>query len=265
MLERWFADPIALGIAQVVLAAFLALAVVLVARTRQVHLAGETAVAFARGIVQVVLAGLVLLALFSGPLWTAAPVLAGMMVAGATISRKRARGLPAAFQVSLVAIALGTGTVIAAMTALGVIRPELTHVIPVGSMLVAAGMNANSLALNRLRSEVTDHAGIIEAGLALGASPAVVVAPYTRAAVGAALIPSIDAMRSLGIVWIPGIMAGMIIAGTHPVHAALYQFVVIAMIFCAAGLTTLTSTTLMRRHLFSRAEQLVLRPGPGDS
>ncbi len=261
MLERWISDPIVLGLAQVAIAAILGLSVVLAARSRRVQLAGETAVAFVRGILQVVTAGTVLLALFSGPLWTAVPVLAGMMVAGATISRKRAKGLPNAFRVSLTAIVLGAGSVIAAMTLAGVIRPALTHIIPVGSMLVAAGMNANSLALNRFRSEVVDHVGLIEAGLALGAVPPVVVAPYVRAAVGAALIPSIDAMRSLGIVWIPGIMAGMIIAGADPVHAAMYQFVVIAMIFAAAGLTTLTSTTLMRRHIFSPADQLILRPG----
>ena len=261
MLERWFSDPIQLGLAQVAVAALMGLTVVLIARSWRVHLAGETAVAFTRGLLQVVTAGTVLLALFAGPLWVAVPVLAGMMIAGATISRKRAAGLPNAFRVSLAAIVLGTGSVIALMTLTGVIRPELTHIIPVGSMLVASGMNSNSLALNRFKAEVVSHAGQIEAGLALGASPAVMAAPHARAAVSAALIPSIDAMRSLGIVWIPGIMAGMIMAGANPVHAALYQFVVIAMIFAAAGLTTLTSTRLMRSQIFSGAEQLLLRPG----
>jgi putative ABC transport system permease protein len=78
----------------------------------------------------------------------------------------------------------------------------------------------------------------------------------------ASLIPAIDSLRSLGIVWIPGLMAGMLLSGARPVYAAIYQFVVLAMIFAASGLTSLVSTTLIRSHAFSTAEQLILRPQP---
>ncbi|MEJ2557647.1 MAG: ABC transporter permease, partial [Anaerolineae bacterium] len=91
--------------------------------------------------------------------------------------------------------------------------------------------------------------------------PKAIVAPYVQAAVHASLIPRIDSLRSLGIVWIPGLMAGMILAGSEPVYAAVYQFVVIAMIFAVSGLTSVTSTLLIRSHAFSPAEQLILRPG----
>ena len=76
----------------------------------------------------------------------------------------------------------------------------------------------------------------------------------------ASLIPAIDSLRSLGIVWIPGLMAGMLLSGARPVYAAIYQFVVLAMIFAASGLTSLVSTLLMRSRVMSPAEQLVLRP-----
>lgn len=74
------------------------------------------------------------------------------------------------------------------------------------------------------------------------------------------MIPSINNLRSLGIVWIPGIMAGMILAGTDPVQAAVYQFVVISMIFAAAAATSMVCTLLVRSHVFTVAEQLLLRP-----
>jgi putative ABC transport system permease protein len=121
-------------------------------------------------------------------------------------------------------------------------------------------MNSNALALDRFRGEVEAHVGQIEAGLALGADPDWIVKPYVSAAVTASLIPRIDTLRSLGIVWIPGLMAGMILAGADPVYAAIYQFVVIAMIFAASGVTSLVSTALIRRRAFSEAEQLILRP-----
>jgi hypothetical protein len=81
-----------------------------------------------------------------------------------------------------------------------------------------------------------------------------VVTPYVRAAVKASLIPSVNNLRSLGIVWIPGVMAG-----SNPIVAAIYQFVVVAMLFATAGTTSLLCTLFVRRLAFSRADQLTLR------
>ena len=87
------------------------------------------------------------------------------------------------------------------------------------------------------------------------------VSPYVQASFEASLIPAIYSIRSLGIVWIPGLMAGMLLSGAKPVYAAIYQFVVLAMIFTASGLTALASTVLIRGRVFSPAEQLLLQPG----
>ena len=100
----------------------------------------------------------------------------------------------------------------------------------------------------------------LRAGLALGAAPNVVLSPYVQAAVEASMIPSINSLRSLGIVWIPGLMAGMILAGSDPVDSAIYQFVVIAMLYAAAGTTSIACALLVRTRAFSAAEQLTLRP-----
>src|SRR5437660_2109281 len=127
-------------------------------------------------------------------------------------------------------------------------------------MIVDNAMNTNSLALNRFRSEVESHVGLIETALALGAGAKETVSPYVHAACEASLIPAIDSLRSLGIVWIPGLMAGMLLSGARPVYAAIYQFVVLAMIFAASGLTALVSTLLIRSRAFTAAEQLLLRP-----
>ncbi len=261
MLSRFFDSLLLLGLAQAAVTAALVLLVVLLSRLQSVHLEREAMVALARGFVQVVSVGSVLLLLLQGPDWTSVFVLAAMVVVAARISSRRARGIPGAFRVSLQSIALGAGLVIALMTALGVIEAKLTALVPVGSMVVAAAMRANSLALDRFRAEVIAHAGQIEAALALGAEPNATVTAHVRAAIQASLIPSIDSLRSLGIVWIPGLMSGMILSGSDPVYAAIYQFVVIAMIFAVAGLTALPSVLMIRSWIFSPAEQLVLRPG----
>ncbi len=259
MLNRIFTGQLQLGFVQAAAAAIAAL--VVVARRRNIHLQGETAVALVRGLVQIVAVGSVLVLLLRGPRWTGAFLLAAMIVAAGATSAKRAKGIPGGFRVSLYSIAAGAGSVIAVMTFLGVIDTAITALIPVGSMLIANAMNTNGLAMNRFRAEVLAHAGEIETALALGADPRNSVVRYTQASFEASLIPAIDSMRSLGIVWIPGLMAGMLLSGARPIYAAIYQFVVLAMIFAASGLTSLVSTLLIRTHAFTPAEQLLLRPG----
>jgi putative ABC transport system permease protein len=109
-------------------------------------------------------------------------------------------------------------------------------------------------ALQRLDPQIEN------AALSLGAEPAVTVAPYLRSAVYASLLPRLDMMKSLGLVWIPGVMAGMVVSGASPVYAGIYQFIIVAMILAASGITGLVATVLMRRRVFSAAAQLTLRP-----
>ena len=261
MLRTLISGQLQLGLAQAAAAAVAALLVVLLARRRGIHLEGEAVVAMIRGIVQIVAVGSILLLLLRGPRWISVFLLASMIVAAGATSARRAKGMPDAFRVSTWAIACGAGSVIAVMAWLGVIDTGISSLVPVGSMLIANAMNTNGLALNRLRSEVLSHVGEIETALALGAEAKASVAPYLQGAFEASLIPAIDSLRSLGIVWIPGLMAGMLLSGARPVYAAIYQFVVLAMIFAASGLTSLVSTILIRARIFTSAQQLILQPG----
>ncbi len=261
MLAELFRDPVSLGLAQAAIVTVLAMVVVWMASRRGVHIERETVVGLARGLVQVVLVGSVLMAMLQGPVWTSVIILAAMIAAAAATSARRAKNLPGAFWDSLWGVAFGSGVVILLMTAVGVIEMSVAALVPVGSMIIANAMNSASLALDRFRSEVQSHTGQIEAALALGADPRNVVVPYVQRSVQASMIPRIDNLRSLGIVWIPGLMAGMILSGSDPVYAAIYQFVVLAMIYAAAGLTSVVTLTLLRMRAFSPAAQLTLRPG----
>ena len=259
MLNQFFEPGIILGIAQAAVAALFALLLMLLARQRQVHVERETIIALLRGFSQIVLVGSILLLLLQGPFWVSYFVLAAMITAAASIAARRARGIPGAFKVSLVGIGLGAGIVILAMSLFGVIDTAVTSLIPVGSMVIANAMNTNALALDRYQAEVKTHRGQIEAALALGADPKVTVTPYVQAAVQASLIPRLDSLSSLGIVWIPGLMTGMILAGSDPIYAAIYQFAVLAMIFFFLGLTAVTSTQLIRTYTFSPDDQLIIQ------
>ena len=90
----------------------------------------------------------------------------------------------------------------------------------------------------------------------MGGTPDQAINQYVSTSVYASIIPILDSIKSLGIVQIPGLMAGMIIAGANPIYAAQYQFVIMLMIFAAAGLTVVVHTGLIGRRVFTDAHQL---------
>ncbi|HEY5997550.1 MAG TPA: ABC transporter permease [Candidatus Deferrimicrobiaceae bacterium] len=188
--------------------------------------------------------------------------LAAMVATAAAISARRAEGIPGAFRVSLFGIAAGSTAIVVPLVLFGVIEMQNNALVPVGSMVVANAMTSCSQALERFRADAIARTGPIEAALALGASPERAALPCVQGAVTAAFIPRIDTLRSLGIVWIPGLMAGMLLSGSDPVYAAIYQFVVIAMIYASSGIAAMAGVLLIRRRAFSPAAQLILRPGP---
>jgi putative ABC transport system permease protein len=259
-MEHFFHDQLTRGLVECGIAALLALAVMLLARRRAPGLLKELPLAELHGILQIVAVGAILAFLLHGPRWTAVFVLAGMLLAAASIVRKRAKQIPRAFTLALTALFAGAGSVLCLLALLGVIPLGITILIPVGSMVIANAMNTQSLFLDRLRGEVMAHVGEIESALALGATAEAALSPSLIAAYRACLIPSMDNIRSLGIVWIPGIMAGMVLSGSSPLYAALYQFVVLATIFSASALTCLVASRMVTRRLFSTYDQLLMRP-----
>ena len=248
-----------MGLVQAAGAIVLCVTVVVACRRFAVHVKREAAVSIARGLVQMVLVGVVLALLLRGSLLVGVLILLAMTVAAAMTAARRVQDIDGSVLLSFLAIAAGSGLVIAAMLATGTLQTSVTMLVPVGSMIIANAMNACAQAAERFRAEVTAHVGQVEAGLALGADPAVTVAPYVQSAVYASLLPRLDMMKSLGLVWIPGMMAGMMVSGANPVYAGIYQFIIVAMILTASGITGLVTTLLMRARAFSPAAQLTLR------
>jgi putative ABC transport system permease protein len=248
-----------LGLAQAVGAIVLCAAVVALCGRFSVHVEREAAISIARGLVQMVAVGTVLALLLKGALIMGALILLAMMVAAAFTAARRLQGMRGAVQLCFCAIAVGSGVVIAAMLATGTLKSEIAVLVPVASMIIANAMNACAQAAERFRADVTAHVGEVETGLALGADPAVAVAPHVKSAVYASLLPRLDMLKSLGLVWIPGVMAGMMVSGASPVYAGIYQFVIVAMILAASGITGLIVVLLMRGRAFSPAAQLIWR------
>lgn len=253
-----FGNGVGAGLVQAAAAIVLCLAVILLCRRYAVRVEGEALVSIARGLVQMVLVGLILALLLRQGMLIGGIILVLMMVAAAVTVSRRLKTMPGATLVSFCAIAAASGVVIAVMIVSGALPTGIATLVPVGSMIIANAMNACAQAAERFRSDVAAHRGEVEAALTLGADPAASVGPYVRSAVYASLLPRLDMLKSLGLVWIPGVMAGMMVSGASPVYAGIYQFVIVAMILAAAGIAGLVVTLLMRRRAFSPAGQLLL-------
>jgi putative ABC transport system permease protein len=252
-------EPVVMkGLAQVGVATALAAVVIGISYLRDVGIETELGRSFVRGFVQVVAMGAVIGVLFSIRLAWSTIVIAVMMGFAAWISKNRGAGVPNVFRVSLVSIGMGAGVVIVTMLAAGAIEATVRNLIPVGGMIISSAMKTNSLALDRIKGEIRSNRAEIEAVLALGAPPERVVSEYVTTSARASLIPMVDALKSLGLVYIPGMMSGMILAGSNPIYAALYQFVIMGMLFAASGLTSMLSLGLVGGYAFTEANQLKL-------
>lgn len=244
------------GFWQILMALGIALLVVVLSEFRRLGLTKEISVTLLRGFIQILAAGAIIGVLLSAPFPAGVPVLLGMVLAAAWISKGRGEGIPGIFGVCVVSIGVGAGLVIAMGLFAGAIESEMRDLIVIGSMVIANAMKMNSLALERFSSDVTENYRKIETALSVGASPTRAIREYVSCGVYAALIPILDSIKSLGIVAIPGLMAGMIISGANPIYAAQYQFVIMLMLFAAGGLTTMASTILISHRVFTEAKQL---------
>ncbi|WFU91365.1 ABC transporter permease (plasmid) [Rhizobium sp. CC1099] len=259
MLTDLFSHQVLIGLAQAAAAVLLSLGTVALCRYFDVKVARETAVSLVRGLIQMSLVGVLLGVLLKGNLLIGAVILMGMIVAAAVTASRRFKELPYAFEIALYSIGAGGGATILFMLLIKALDANIGVLVPVGSMIIANCMNACAQAMERFKADVVSHAGQVEAALCLGATPAVSVSPYVQTAVYASLLPRLDMLKSLGLVWIPGVMAGMMVSGASPLYAGVYQFVIVAMILVASAISGMGVTALMQRRAFSLAGQLVLR------
>lgn len=216
--------------------------------------AKQLTIATVRTYVQLLLLGLVLGWIFGldSPVAVLAVLVLMTGVASLTISRRAPDAPSGTTAVSFFAMLLVGSFITFVVTGL-IVRVEPwylpRYVIPIAGMVLGNSMNGIALALERTFSDMDSRSGEILALSALGATPWEAAAPSVRRAMRAAMIPGINTLSAAGIVFIPGMMAGQLLAGADPLAAAPYQIVVMVMVATAdiAGSTLAVLLTYRRR------------------
>ena len=258
-------DLVSLSLFDLSLAAFLVILLGLLSWHLQLGITQSLYIAAARSAIQLTLLGLVLKQLFnqvSIPLVTVISLVM-LMVAGYEVMARQQRRFRGWWS-----LGIGTSSMflssfsitLLAMFTIIQVDPWYTpqYLIPLLGMLLGNTMSGIAIALNNLTNAAHDQKGVIEARLMLGDSWQVSINTIRRNALKAGLIPIINAMTTAGIVSLPGMMTGQILAGSPPMEAAKYQLMILFLIAAGTGLGSVTAVWFGSRRLFDDRQRLSL-------
>jgi putative ABC transport system permease protein len=247
-----------------VAAALVLVAIAIVAsRWQHAGLEEDIGIAVVRSFIQLTAIGYVITVIFDeDDIALVVGLIAVMVIFGAFTARHRAEQVPDAFWPLLGALAVAATTTLGLVVALGIIEPEPRFLVPVGGMVVGNSMTAAAVALNRLGQDVHDQSRQIEATLALGATSSQAVASLVRRSLRSGMITLVDSTKTTGLIFFPGTMVGMLLAGADPTDAVRLQLILLYALLGSVSVAALMSITLARRNFFTPAHQLREPPTP---
>lgn len=247
------------------LAALLVIALAALSVRMQLGLATSLLVAALRTTVQLILIGLVLKALFANVHlgWISLIAVIMLVVAGREVMARQKRRFKGVWGFGLGSLSMFVSTFTVTILALLVVidtQPWYTpqYAIPLLGMMLGNTMNGIALGLDRLTDTAWQQRRVIEAQLILGSDWMTASASMRRDSIRTGMIPIINAMAAAGVVSLPGMMTGQILAGAPPMEAVTYQILIMFMIAAGTGFGTIVAVSLGAKHLFDERERLRL-------
>jgi putative ABC transport system permease protein len=228
-----------------------------VSRRLRLRLEKELVVSAARALVQLGAVALAIDLVFSY-LGLSALLILLMLGAAAWTSSRRLAGVPGGEWIAAASIAAGSAVALVVLFAGRAFPLEPRYLIPIAGMLVGNSMTATSLAGARLRDDVVAHTGEIEVRLALGDTASQALARHRVTAATSALIPTVDATKNVGIVFLPGAFVGMVLGGASPLEAAQVQLVVLFMLLGAVSVAGMVAAILVARAFTAPGDRIVV-------
>ncbi|HCZ9736764.1 TPA: iron export ABC transporter permease subunit FetB [Staphylococcus aureus] len=225
------------------------------------HIIKDLIVATVRAVVQLIILGFLLHYIFKiNDKWLLVLCVFVIIVNASwnTISRS-SPVMHHVFLISFVAIFVGTALPLAGTIATGAIQFTANEVIPIGGMLANNGLIAINLAYQNLDRAFVQHGTNIESKLSLAATPKLASKGAIRESIRLAIVPTIDSVKTYGLVSIPGMMTGLIIGGVPPLQAIKFQLLVVFIHTTATIMSALIATYLSYGQFFNARHQLVAR------
>ncbi|UXV47405.1 iron export ABC transporter permease subunit FetB [Staphylococcus aureus] len=243
------------------LTALLLVIPIIISYKEGLHIIKDLLVATLRAVVQLIILGFLLHYIFKiNDKWLLVLCVFVIIVNASwnTISRS-SPVMHHVFLISFVAIFVGTALPLAGTIATGAIQFTANEVIPIGGMLANNGLIAINLAYQNLDRAFVQDGTNIESKLSLAASPKLASKGAIRESIRLAIVPTIDSVKTYGLVSIPGMMTGLIIGGVPPLQAIKFQLLVVFIHTTATIMSALIATYLSYGQFFNARHQLVAR------
>jgi putative ABC transport system permease protein len=247
------------------LAASLVLLLALLSWRSQLGVERQLLIAALRSAVQLILIGFVLKLLFaqSNPFFIGLLALLMLSVAGYEVMSRQQRRFTGLWGYGIGALSMFLSSFsVMLITLLVILQPAPwytpQYAIPLLGMLLGNTMTGIALSLDNLTRTAWDKRQQIEAQLLLGHSAQQAIGSIRRDALRSGLIPIINSMAAAGIVSLPGMMTGQILAGSPPLEAAKYQLLIMFLITAGTGLGSMAAIWSGSKRLFDERQRLRL-------
>ncbi|MDD4601374.1 putative iron export permease protein FetB [bioreactor metagenome] len=235
----------------------LVLLALFLSQKNKIGLEKELVVGSIRAVVQLTLIGFVLTYVFNLNNYALTTLLLVLMVYNAaTVAAKRGQGIDHILRIAFTALLASLVITLGTLLFFGAIHYQPSEVIPISGMVVGNSMVAAGLVFNSLRDKFQHRRDEVEIKLCLGANAKESSVAIIRETIRTAMLPNVDSMKTLGIVQLPGMMTGLILAGLSPMIAIKYQIMVTFMITGAVAITTFSASYWAYKSFFNELEQL---------
>lgn len=247
-----------ISINSLLIASSLVLVSLLFSYYQKLKLEKETMISVVRAIIQLILVGYILEYIFGldDPIFTTLLVLF-MSFNAALNAAKRGKGIKYGLLISFVSITAGAVITLAILIFSGAVRYIPNQIVPVSGMIISNAMVALGLCYRQLSADFESKRNEIQTKLSLGADIMLSSIETIRNSIRTGMSPTIDSAKTLGIVSLPGMMTGLILAGVSPVQAIRYQIMVTFMLLSTTAISSFIACFLSYRSFFNKRKQLL--------
>jgi len=227
-------------------------------KTLKLGLEKDTIIATLRSIVQLLAVGYVLKFVFDSDSLLYIFMMVGLMVVAATHNAQKKgaaiQGIATKIAVTLISVEVLTQSI---LLGFNITPATAQYIIPISGMVIGNSMVLSILFLNRFTAEVESHQDQTELILSLGGTPKQAIHRQLITSIKASMIPTIESQKTVGLVQLPGMMSGQIIAGADPIQAVQFQLLIMFLLLTTAAVTSVMLGFLSYPTLFNQRMQLM--------
>lgn len=227
-------------------------------KTFKLGLEKDAIIATIRSIIQLLAVGYVLKFVFDSSSLIYVFLMVTLMIVAATHNAQKKgvsiKGITSKVAVTLVFVEVLTQSI---LIGFNITPPTAQYIIPISGMVIGNSMVLSILFLNRFTAEVESHQDQTELILSLGGTPKQAIHRQLIQSIKASMIPTIESQKTVGLVQLPGMMSGQIIAGADPIQAVQFQLLIMFLLLTTASVTSIMLGFLSYPTLFNKRMQIL--------